>query len=144
MACVDPTSEPRVPTKDAKILGEGDLGFKPKSKGSQDRNLTFRERIEELAKSLKLCKAAATDLLDGYKMESMIYAPCIARQTKIENQINNQKKQAALEKAKKLSESYPSSSEVSRKRSKPSPGDITDNAQNGFRPTTVNAKRSKF
>jgi hypothetical protein len=135
---VDPTMELKTPGR-KEGRGEGEAAYYEKKKAQEDRNLTFEQRITEICHTVRVShcrlqsrpfesnlvqvsKAAATDILDGVKLFSIIMAPQTARavrlyilfefrllliavQTKEDNRKNNAQKQESINRGKQAAKS---------------------------------------
>jgi hypothetical protein len=94
--CSDITFEPKSKTKDKATRGRGNVDYKVRPKAQADRDLSFEDRWVKLCKAVTECKAVATDILDGQKMDDAIYAPTMHLETKLANMKNNDDKQDKL------------------------------------------------
>jgi hypothetical protein len=95
---VDPTMELRTPGR-KEGRGEGEAAYDEKKKAREDRDWTFEQRIVEICKTVQVSlsnhsrsfepdlaqvsKAAATDILDGIKLFSIVMAPKTARAVRL-------------------------------------------------------------
>lgn len=69
---------------------------------SRERDWSFSQRLQKICDGVRHCKALATDIMDGTKIESVIYAPNHALSVKNSNKKNNAAKQENLQLAKQV------------------------------------------
>jgi hypothetical protein len=75
-----------------RAIREGDAWYVDDQKVVYERELSFEDRFTELCISVTHFKNVAKDLLNGVDAEKVIYSPVNARQSKLDNAYNNEKK----------------------------------------------------